>query len=118
MRTKWALAGKHLAGKGVHAVDGLDDDEKGRCTIPTPGGTQQMTVQHVRDEWRGVGSVPTPGIDDMGHNGYAPPVEAGSNLAVQSCAASSGKTATVMQRRPARVPTSTWPSMCTSTARK
>ena len=26
------------------AVRSLDDDEKGRCIIPTPGGTQQMTV--------------------------------------------------------------------------
>ncbi len=26
------------------AVEGLDEDEKGRAIIPTPGGNQQMTI--------------------------------------------------------------------------
>ena len=59
--------------KGVTTNDPLaDDDEKGIATVYTPDGTQQMTVQHIPDEWRRVGSVPTPGVDGMGLNGCAP----------------------------------------------
>ena len=32
-----------------------------------------MAVQHIPDEWRGVGSVPTPGVDGMGLNGMPHP---------------------------------------------
>ena len=59
--------------KGVTTNDPLaDDDEKGIATVYTPDGTQQMTVQHIPDEWRRVGSVPTPGVDGMGLNGMDP----------------------------------------------
>lgn len=54
-------------------MDGLDDDEKGIATVYTPGGTQQITVQHVRDEWRGVGSVPTPGVTTWVTTDVIPP---------------------------------------------
>ena len=74
MRTKWALAGKHLAGKGVHAVDGLDDDEKGIATVYTPGGTQQITVQHVPDEWKGIANTYTlGGVQQVSIISEAPP---------------------------------------------
>ena len=54
--------GNHQAGKGVHTVDTLDGvDERGSVKVDTPGGAQQMTVRHVPEEWREVGSVPTPG---------------------------------------------------------
>ena len=60
--------------KGVTTNDPLaDDDEKGIATVYTLGGTQQMTVQHIPDEWRGVGSIPTPGVDGMGLNGMSHP---------------------------------------------
>ena len=39
--------------KGVHTVDSLDVDEKGVTANDTLGGTQQMIVQHVPDEWIG-----------------------------------------------------------------
>lgn len=65
--------------KGVTTNDPLaDDDEKGIATVYTPDGTQQMTVQHVRDEWRGVGSIPTPGVDGMGLNGMSRPSRPGA----------------------------------------
>ena len=60
--------------KGVTTNDPLaDDDEKGMSNVHTPDGTQQMTVQHIPDEWRGVGSIPIPGVDGMGLNGMDPP---------------------------------------------
>ena len=65
--------GDRTGKKGVHTVDTLDVDEKGASNVRTLGGTQQMTVQHVPDEWKGSARIATPGVDDMGHNGCDPP---------------------------------------------
>ena len=54
-------------------MDDLAVGGKSTSLIGTPGGTQQMTVQHVRDEWRGVGSVPTPGVTTWVTTDVIPP---------------------------------------------
>ena len=54
-------AGRPHDEKGVHVVDTLADDERGVSNVHTLGGTQQVAVQHVPGEWRGVESVSPPG---------------------------------------------------------
>lgn len=54
-------------------MDDLAVGGKSTSLIGTPGGTQQITVQHVRDEWRGVGSVPTPGVTTWVTTDVIPP---------------------------------------------
>ena len=35
-----------------------DDDERGSVKVDPPGGSQQMTAQHVPDEWKGLDRFP------------------------------------------------------------